>query len=90
MKKSIHCALAFALAGALLASPAMLTVSSAEDAQCPAAREELAYRLNQQQELRETGSLGSLLMDEEERTIANLDTYIADAQAALTRLGCSQ
>lgn len=89
MEKSIRCASAFALVGALLASPAMLTVSSAEDAQCPVARDELAYRLNQQQELRETGSLGSLLMDEEERTIANLDTYIEDAQDALVRLGCS-
>lgn len=87
---SIRRALPFAMVGAMLISPAMMTVSFAEDAQCPVAREELDYRLNQQQELRETGSLGSLTMDEEERTIQNLDTYIQDAQAEMARLGCSQ
>lgn len=90
MKVSLRIGSSLALVAGILASPAMLTVGFAEDAQCPAARAELDYRLNQQQELRETGGLGSLTMDEEERTINNLDTYIADARATLGQLGCDQ
>lgn len=90
MKIFFSIASSFALVTVLFASPPLLTVGFAEDAQCPAVRSELDYRLNQQQELRETGSLGSLTMDEEERTIENLDTYLADARDAFARLGCDQ
>ncbi|GAB5508682.1 MAG: hypothetical protein Rhims3KO_00830 [Hyphomicrobiales bacterium] len=90
MKILFSIASSFALVAVMFTSSPMLTVGFAEDAQCPAVRSELDYRLNQQQELRETGSLGSLTMDEEERTIENLDTYLADARDAFARLGCDQ
>jgi hypothetical protein len=73
----------------LLAVLALPSVSAAEDARCPDVRAELDWRLNQQQELNQTGTLGSLTMDEAETTITNLESYIQAARDDMVRYGCS-